>query len=452
MAHRDTRAALAVARALRPELRDPPGYALRMVEQLSEPHRDGHGYAHRLAVVLAPRRVVKTTTLLDLTLARMRLRAGFRASYTAQTGHDTSAVFTEPGALLDQIAAAPRLRHMRGTRSQGRERVTYRKPGRRPSFLGAFAPVPGKLRGRARELVLLDEAQELDDVGAELVADVWPTGDTLGSVAQVIVSGTAGYGPGWWRDLVDRGRAGELLLVELGSWPRDADPDDERVWAAYHPGLRAGLTTLEALRGARAALGADRFAREYGNVWGASDSAAAPIPLDLWAQLRGPAALDDRPVAAGFDVTVERDSCSLVGVTEGGHVRLLATGPVKALPELVHRLARGLPVAAGPNQRQLVERLQRAGVPASTLTLAEYRAACQLIRDRVQASTVSHDGQPELDAAVSGAGRVWHGDAWVLSARRSGTDVTPLVAAAVALYQGSRVRVPRVVGSAQTTS
>lgn len=425
--HPDTDTAYRLARRLRPDLPPPPRYALQLIEALSTPHpNDPHGYAHRVAVVLAPRRVVKTTTILDLALARMRTHPGFRSSYTAQTGHDVSELFCEPGGLLDTVDAA-RLKHHTTSRSQGRERVSFRPPGRRPSFLSAFPPVPGKLRGRARNLVVIDEAQELDDVGPAIVADVMPTGDTLGARAQLVVSGTAGYGPGWWLDLVTAGRQGRVLLVELGTWPDDADPNDDAVLLEHHPGLRAGLTNLDALRAVRAALGPDRFAREYGNRWDSSTTTDQPIPLDQWDL--GTAAAGGDILAAAFDVTPDRRYASVVAVTDLDNVTVRWRGH---LDELARHLPPDVPVYALPGQAGTAADLRAAGVTVQLLTGNQYRAACQQTHDAVTEKRLHHAHQPELREAWQLAARTWHGDTWVLSARRSGGDITAAVATVIA--------------------
>lgn len=437
----DTRGVYRVARALS---RSPYRYQLRAVEVASTP-TPTRPYP-RVVVVLVPRQTGKTTTFgLDLPLARMRRFPGFAASYTCQTGHDTSERFAAPDGWLDQVEQSVLAGRVRTRRSAGTERITYRHRGR-ASWLGAFPPKPGKLRGKQRDYVNLDECQELDDVGADLVADILPTGDTR-PLSQLVLSGTAGAGPGWWLDQVERGRAGDVPLVELGTWPDDADPDDESVWLAHHPGLRAGLTTLDNLREARRNLGRERFAREYGNRWGSlTRGTTHPLPLDVWAALLVPYTPGARVVGAGFDVTPDRESCALVTIDDRDEVRVRWQGPTGELVAAARKYARRAPLVAPPGQLALVETLRRARVPASTLTGGEYRAACQLLRDRVDARTVHHHGQPVLDRAVEGADRSWSGDSWVFSARRSGLDITPVVGAACAVHAAVSARRPRVAG------
>lgn len=449
MAHRDTRAARQVARHLG---RDPYPYQLRAVETLSTP-TPTRPYP-RVGVVLVPRQTGKTTTVgLDLPLARMTRYPGFLASYTCQTGHDTSERFTAPGGWLDEVEASKLARagRVRTRRSAGTERIVYRGRGR-ASFLAAFPPVPGKLRGKQRDYVNVDECQELDDVGADLVADILPTGDTR-PLSQLVLSGTAGAGPGWWHDTVERARAGEYALVEVGTWPDDADPDDEAVWLAHHPGLRAGLTTLDNLREARRVMGRDRFAREYGNRWGTAGAVTErPLPPDEWRAAGSPRTSGRGAswVAAGFDVTPNRETASLVTVTRDGRGRLRWQGPPDQLAGALGRYARRLPVAAPPGQSGLVDTVKRRGHSARALSGRDYRSACQLLRDEVGAGHVTHDQQAPLDAAVDGAARSWSGDSWVFSARRSGVDVSPVVALACALFAAHTRRAPRVVAGSAT--
>lgn len=444
----DTVRARAVARKLG---RDPYPYQLRMVETLSTP-TPSRTYP-RVAVVIAPRQTGKTTTVaLDLSLARMTRYPGFIASYTAQTGHDVSERFTAPGGWLDEVASSSLAARTRGRRSAGTERLTYRHRGR-GSYLSAFPPVPGKLRGKQRDLVVVDECQELDDVGADLVADILPTGDTR-PLAQLVLTGTAGSGPGWWHDVVEAARAGDHALVEVGTWPDDADPDDERVWWQHHPGLRAGLTTVDNLRAVRATMGRDRFAREYGNRWGDADTTAdRPLPLDAWRAAGVPRSTGRgaRWVAAGFDVTPNRETSTLVTVSDDGRVRVRWQGPPDELGHAATRYAARLPVAAPPGQAGTVDALRRGRVSARALSGRDYRSACQVLRDELGAGRLSHDVQTPLDTAVEGAARSWSGDSWVFSARRSGVDVTPVVAAACAVYAAQTRRAPRVVGTSSST-
>ena len=408
--------------------RPPKGYQVRAAADLSQPNLAGTGYAHPSAVVVWPRQTGKTTTLFTLALARMMHLSGYAGAYTAQTGHTVTERFTDPGAWLDQVEASPLAARHRTRRSQGTERITN---ARTQSFLKAFPPRPGKLRSNALDLVILDECQEHGwDIGRALDADVGPVFTTRPR-RQLIYAGTAS-GPGWWRSKVDQARAGRHLLVEVGTWPDDADPADPATWHAHHPGLRAGLTDENHLRSQLEQLGPQTFAREYGNRWDDDATGDAPVPITAW-QACTPTVAGD-PAAVAFDVTPDRSWCSIVGVTATGSVRLLHTGPADTLPDQLRRVAGDYPIHTTPYQAGTAADLLAHDVMAQPVTVTDYRAACQMFHDAVVRGDVHHDHQPELLEAFGWAGRTWHGDAWVLSARGSGGTITPATSAVVAWW------------------
>ena len=420
----DARWAHAVAALLgRPQL----GYQADVCRDLSQPNLAGTGYAHPTAVVLMPRQTGKTTTLFVLAVARMMHRAGYAAAYTAQTGHTVTERFTDPGGWLDLVEGSPLGDRHHTRRSQGTERVTNTRTG---SYLKAFPPRPGKLRSNALDLVVLDECQEHDwQVGRALDADVGPVFATR-PLRQLILCGTAA-GPGWWRSKVDAARRGDHLLLEVGTWPADADVEDPATWHAHHPGLRAGLTDEGHLASQLRDLGPAAFAREYGNRWDDDATIDQVIPLTAWDACT-PAVPVGTPVAAAFDVSPDRSRCSLVVVTDAGHVRLVDQGDPRTLPAMLTEWAAGLPVHCLKGQTGTADDLVHAGHHVVVDHAGIYQAACQQLHDAVVDGRVHHDHQPQLREAWQVAARSWHGDAWVMSARRSGGDITPAVAAALA--------------------
>lgn len=406
-------------------------YQLRASDLLSTPNLAGTGYAAPSVVWLWPRQTGKTTTLFYSLLGRMWHRADYWCAYTAQTGHTVSERFSDPGGWIDQVTDSPLARRHAASRSQGLERI---RNTRTRSYVKAFPPKPGKLRSNALDAVVLDESQEHSwDTGRILDADVGPVFSTRPR-RQLIYAGTAS-GPSWWHGKYLQAKAGAHLLVELGTWPDDADVEDPATWRAHHPGLRAGLTDEAFLSSQLRLLGPEVFAREYGNRWTDDQTGDAPIPLTAW-QACTPAA-GGRPVAVAFDVTPDRVWCSVVGVTDRRAVRLLHTGPAATLETALREHAAGLPIWAPPDQSGTVSGLREHGMPAQWLTLGDYRQACQLFHDAVIARDVHHDAQPQLLDALSWSGRSWSGDVWILSARASGGDVTAAKAAIVA-WHGAR--------------
>ena len=256
----ERQAAVNVARIIGRPLKP---YQIELVEQANARAEDGSAYAHQTVVILLPRQVGKTSTIFAMMLGRMHTRRAYGAAYTAQTGISVTHVFTNPdNGWLTLVDYEPQLaRHFRGVRSQGREQIRHVQ--NRGSYLRAFPPTPGRLRGNSLDAVVLDECQEhTQELGQALLADVGPVFTTRPR-RQLILMGTAPDGPAsWWTVQLARARAGHALLIEYGTWPEDADIDNPELWAAHHPGLRAGLTDIAHLQSQLVQLGPERFARE----------------------------------------------------------------------------------------------------------------------------------------------------------------------------------------------
>jgi phage terminase large subunit-like protein len=142
------------------------------------------GYAYPVCVILFPRQTGKTTFAFDLALGRALEQRDYRAAYTAQTGHVTTERF---GERMAELAATPLGRRARIRRSQGTERIAFGN-----SYLKAFPPRDGALRGSALDLVIVDEPQEIDaELGVQLDQTILPTFTTRRR-RQLILIGTAG--------------------------------------------------------------------------------------------------------------------------------------------------------------------------------------------------------------------------------------------------------------------
>lgn len=387
---------------------------------------DGRRFTHRRVVVLLPRQTGKTTTLLCIVLARLATMRGYHCVYAAQQGTVSTRRFALTGGWIDLVEASPQLPGWTTTRSQGREAIAN---PRHLSYLMALNPRPGAARSDSLDTVVLDECQEhTHDRATQIEGDLGPTFATR-PWHQKILAGTATDGPTWWRDQVKaarRGDPGAGHLIELGTWPDDADPTDPATWRAHHPGLQAGLTTEEFLTEQLQELGVDAFAREYGNRF--SDTPAdAPVPLDAWDACTSTAG--GELVAVAFDVTLDRRHATVVGVTDRDNVSIRWMGPPD---QLATALPADLPVYALPHQSGLAADLAAAGITVHIMPTADYRRATQQLHDAVVDQRLHHNHEDHLRRAWAFAARSWHGDTWTLSARRSGGDITPAVAAAVA--------------------
>jgi hypothetical protein len=401
------------------------------------------GYAYPVVVILFPRQTGKTTFAFDLAMGRCLEQRDYRAAYCAQTGHITTERF---GERMAELTSTPLGRRARIRRSQGTERIAFGN-----SYLKAFPPRDGALRGSALDLVIVDEPQEIDaELGVQLDQTILPTFTTRRR-RQLILIGTAGTDQSAYlaRYLaMARAGAAGVALVEFGA-DDDDDPTDPAVWWRVHPGLAAGLTDVDALTSALGVMGPNSFAREYLCVWVAG--ASRVIPAADWAAIRHRDAIprDGSLPVLGVDVAVDRSAAAVVACwpSRAGVpvLEVLDYGPGVSwagprIAELVaaHRIPIVAATAAGP-ALTVVADCERLGVKViQTLTDRDYTAACADLYDRVRAGTIWHRGEPALDAAVAGAGRRTAGDGWAWSRRTSTADVAPLVAGSVALWADGR--------------
>lgn len=402
--------------------------------------RSATGYAYPIVVVLVPRQCGKTSMIFDLAQGRCLDQVDYRAAYCAQTGHVTS---ERIGERMGELAATPLARRVRTRRSAGTERMSFP----RGSFIKAFPPKDGALRSSALDLVVVDEAQEIDEqLGRALDQTILPTFTTRPR-RQLILIGTAGTSASEYLarylDLARTGTPG-VGLIEYGATPPVEDPGDEDLWLAVHPGLAAGLTDLDALRSARTPLGDAGFTREYLNVW--SVTVEQVIPHAVWSAAAAPLA---KPSPGGrivfaVDVAVDRGHAAIVACwpDRDGRPTLelvdYAPGVSWAAPRLAalaakHRPAAVLADSAGP-VATVVDDAARAGLTITTLTSREYAAACAALHDDLVDGAIQHHADPAMDVAAAGAARRPLGDAWAWGRRTSAADISPLVAGTVARW------------------
>lgn len=418
---------------------------------IGERNADGT-YRRPIVVLLFPRQTGKTTFVLDLALGRCLRYADYRCAYTAQTGMMASQRFADRAAALARSPLAGVVKLYRGA---GKERMTLGAG----SFVRAFPPRDGALRGETLDLVVVDEAQEVGSAdGAALDQTIVPTMTTRPR-RQLILVGTAGDADSTFlRSYLDRGRAAVddpdagIAVVEYG-FPEvdELDATDEALWHAWHPGLITGLADVGALRAGLAALGPAGFAREYGNVW--QTAAVRVIPAAQWAacrRVRSSSTAGGR-VTFGAEVALDRDSAAVLACWDDldGTPVLEVVDERAGTPDWVAGRLADLRAGhagdvwlnpVGPTASVAADLTPTAGRPdwLHLLTGREYVAACAGFVDRVAAGTVGHRAELVLDQAVDAAGRRPLGDAWVWAQRAAAGNIAPLIAGTVALYGATR--------------
>lgn len=149
------------------------------------------------------------------------------------------------------------------------------------------------------------------------------------------------------------------------------------------------------------------------------------------------------PVCLAFDVNPDRSraSISAAGANADGdwHVEVVDyfTGTAQVVPRLVQLDERWQPLvivcdAHGP-AAALLEEATLAGLAVKTVTAGEHAQSWGRFVDAVNEGTIRHLGSLELQTAIRGARTRPLGDARAWSRRSSSVDISPLVAATLAL-------------------
>ena len=167
-----------------------------------------------------------------------------------------------------------------------------------------------------------------------------------------------------------------------------------------------------------------------------------PISPEQWAECEDNTSAIVGPLCLAVDVSPERrTSIGACGRNQDGrwHVEVLdkragtqwVPGRLEELeaehsPELI--VVDGL----GPGA-SIAAKCEEIGVPVTKLDGGQHAQACGLFVEQVAADNLRHLGTPDLWNAVRAAGTRPLGDRWLWSRKKSSADISPLVAATLAL-------------------
>ena len=227
------------------------------------------------------------------------------------------------------------------------------------------------------------------------------------------------------------------------SAPDESEYLDPAVLAAANPayGIRIPHERLATLHDA---LGPDLFARECLNIWDEEigEGSHHVIEPDVWADLVEAGSTIETNMAWALDVSPDRKwaTFAVAGRRADGLVHLewmkRKQGTGWVVDEGVKLFVKlGLPVRidkAGP-AGSMIGLLREQGVKVDEVTSAEVTQATGQFIDLASNQGLRHLGQSSLDNALAGAVLRKSGDASSWSRRSSKVDITPLVAATVAL-------------------
>jgi hypothetical protein len=215
--------------------------------------------------------------------------------------------------------------------------------------------------------------------------------------------------------------------------------DDPAMWAQANPGLGIRISGEHISLERGGALGRRAFAVERLGVgsWPDPDNPSGRvIPEENWkaCQRAKPA---EEPRALALDVNPERSHAAIVAGSESRFVKVLEHRPgtgwvVARAVELAEQFGVDIYVQERGPAGSFIDDLRDADANVEAVSGSEYAMACGSFYDSAMQATLGHEGTPELDAAVKGAVK-GPGDAWAWSRKKSAVDISPLVAATLAL-------------------
>jgi phage terminase large subunit-like protein len=257
-----------------------------------------------------------------------------------------------------------------------------------------------------------------------------------------------------WARIRERGLRGDDEALGYIEYSIDCEhPDDvpdevaidREQWPNANPTLGL-LITAEHMERERRSMDPRTFATELLNVgdYPATDGADERLISDEeWAALLDPESRLVDPVCLSYDVSPERHaSICAAGRNERGDygVEIIASNSgtgwlVDKLVDLYrsHEIAEVVCDGFGPSAA-IAKLVDEAGITVRRLDSGDYGKACGFLVDQVGERKLRHLGQPELDNAIKGARARPLVDRWAWSRTKSTINISPLVAATLALW------------------
>jgi phage terminase large subunit-like protein len=328
--------------------------------------------------------------------------------------------------------------------TNGREGITF-KGGSRLLFL-ARSRTSG--RGFSPDCVILDESFELDDLAlaalkpalaAAKAPQLWYVSSAPHETSTVL------------RRVALRGRAGEAERLCYFEWcaPEGLPSSDIKAWEAANPALGSRID-LGFIASELESLTEEDFERERLGRW-SGEAMVGVFDRAEWDALANPS--PPKPTGTrvlALDVAPDRRRASIAAAAGPGEGRVLVEilaereGTSWVVDEVSALVAQHKPDAVvvdlAGQARSLIAPLEKAGVRVTTTDLHAMTEACGMFFDAVLEGRLVHRDDPVLNAAIEGAKQRNVGDAWAWARRHSASNVTPLVAATLALWGTIKAR------------
>lgn len=357
---------------------------------------------------------------------------------------DPSAKFPELNALVTEVRA-----------TNGQEGIFLGNGG----SIELIARSKSSGRGYTADSLVCDEAQELTDFEMEAInpaISAAPSGDP-----QTVFTGTP-PGPRASGEVFGKLRRRALAREErvLPCWHEwslegEVDLDDRDGWYAANPALgrRLSVSVVESERAKYSDAG---FGRERLGMW---DQAATAEVIDqqIWADLADPDSYAASRVTLGVDVSPDRSvaSVAVAGQRPDGrwHVGVdqMASGTAWIAAWVEQRCqqadVRGVVVDGASQAATMIDELRARRIRVTSTGVHDMAQACGQFYDCAMQGDLRHIGQIQLAVALASARPrpVLSGQAWAWNRKNVDADITPVVAATLALWGAQSAKTKRAV-------
>lgn len=404
--------------------------------------------AYREIRLTVPRQSGKSTLMVSAMAHRcVAMGPDQRVGYTAQTGRDARQRWDDEHVpMLQRSALASKMKVSRGV---GNEKIRWQNG----SLWSLLAATETAGHGSQLDLGVIDEAFAFSD---DRLEQAMKPAMITRTQPQLWIVSTAGTNDSLYlNEKVEDGRlrasAGQTSAVAYFEWsaPDDAEIGDEETWLSCMPAL--GITVpVEAIRADFQSMREPEFRRAYLNQ---RQDRRASEPWQVISEPDWEACEDKRSEIVGepaiaIDVTPSRSMGSIcaAGLRSDGlpHIEVIGNRPGTswiydffATEGRAERYRRIIIDPVSP-AATLIPELRSLGLQIEEVSTRQVASACGRFYDLVTQHGLRHIGQVPLATALAGARRRNLGDAWAWHRRNASVDVSPLVAATLALDHVTR--------------
>lgn len=404
--------------------------------------------AYRNVVVTVPRQNGKTTLVLAWECQRAigwEHLGPQRISYSAQTGADA-----RKKLIQDQKPIIEPHRKVLGIKriyeAIGSEGVVWHNGSR----LVLLNNTEAGGHGPSVDLGVKDERfADYDDRRDQALTPAMAT-RAFGQQLDLSTMGTEDSIP--WNALVERGRravdSGQRTGIAYFEWSAgdDEDADDPDTWWGCMPALGHTIT-VAVVADARANMKDGEFRRAFLNRKTKADDRM--LPVAAWNAVCSPDARPQGRPTFALDVNPERSAGAIVaaspGVAELVDFRLTTSWLVPRAVELSAKWGGPTWVvdSTGPAGSFIAD-MERAKLKVHPATPRELVDACGQFYDGVIEHRLRIRYHQRFEEAAAGAAKRSVGDAWAWTRKSAAADISPLVAATLALWGSGQQNRPSI--------